>query len=147
MKVPNLNSDFLLLHLCISLSLLTVSCSQSKIAQCQKITQVTIETTNNTNQLSNNLKTQDPQQVLKVADAFEKAAQNMKNLSIEDRQLKEYQSGFAIIYWGWSDATRNFIKNYRPNNVENLKQAKQRLDAVADKQRELVKGMNTYCQI
>jgi hypothetical protein len=81
-----------------------------------------------------------------VAEVFEKSAEKMKNLSIEDPQLREYQSGFVTMYLGWGDATRNFIKNYKPNNIDNLKNAKQRLDAVAETEKKLVAGMNSYCQ-
>jgi hypothetical protein len=146
MKAPNLYSPSLLLPLCISLGFLTVSCSESKIAQCQKITQITIETANKTKELSSNGKIEAPEQTLKVAEVFEKSAEKMKNLSIEDPQLREYQSGFVTMYLGWGDATRNFIKNYKPNNIDNLKNAKQRLDAVAETEKKLVAGMNSYCQ-
>lgn len=146
MKFQYLHSNSLLFILSIILSLFTFGCSQSKINQCQNIIQVTIETANTTKELSNNGRTQDPQQTLKVADAFDKAAEKMKNLSIEDPQLQEYQSGFVTVYLGWSDATRNFIKNYKPNNIDNLKKAKQRLDEVAVNQRKLVEDMNNYCQ-
>ena len=146
MKFLRFNSRNALFFLCAALSFLSASCAQSTVSQCRQIIEVTMNIANETRTLSDNGNTKAPQDALQVADAFEEAAQTMRTINLQDQQLTEYQEGFATMYLGMSEATRNFIAALNQKDVEAARSAKERLQKLGSTERELVSGINRYCQ-
>ncbi|MGF1478026.1 MAG: hypothetical protein ACFB4I_00830 [Cyanophyceae cyanobacterium] len=108
--------------------------------------EVTMNIANETKALSNNGQTKEPQAALQVADAFEKAAQEMAKINLQDEQLVEYQDGFAQMYLGMSRATHSFIGALNDKDITAAKSAKEELQTLGSTERELVSGINSYCQ-
>ncbi|NJL84276.1 MAG: hypothetical protein HC890_17595 [Chloroflexaceae bacterium] len=129
-----------------AVGLLAVSCAEIKTSQCRQIVEITRNIADKAQVLSNSGQTQDPQQVLQVADAFEEAAQEMKAIPLQDEQLVEYQSGYAQLYLGYSQATRHFIAALGEKEIEVLKQSQQELQRLGQKERQLGNAINDYCQ-
>ena len=77
---------------------------------------------------------------------FEEAAEEMKAFDIKDKQLLEYQDGFAKMYVGMSQATRDFVAALDRKDVSAAKSAKKQLQKLGSTERKLVSGMNSYCQ-
>ena len=137
-------------HLSFSLSLLTIltnflliSCAETKISQCQKIillTQKMAEESENYRQ------TTDIKKVLQVADIFEETSQQMKELKIEDEKLIEYQMGFADIYQGNADTTRQFVGALNDKDINTAKSMQQQVQQLGQKEQDLGTEMNDYCQ-
>src|SRR5919202_2439445 len=100
---------FVLLPLTATLSLLTVSCSESKVSQCNKIIKVANQAVTEAKSITNGGQASDPKAMLKAADAMEKASTEMKALNVKDAKLRDYQAGFIKMYGDTSKATRNFV--------------------------------------
>ncbi|ACK68075.1 conserved hypothetical protein [Rippkaea orientalis PCC 8801] len=118
-------------------------CAETKVSQCQKIILIT---KNIAQESENNRQTKDIQKALKVADAFEEAAQNMKDLKISDEQLVKYQLGFAEVYQGYAQTTRQFVAALQKKDIPTLQLMQQQLRQLGRKEPELGEAMNRYCQ-
>ena len=124
-------------------NLILVSCSENIISQCKKIISITQEIAKES---QNNRKTEDVQKALQVADSFDQASVRMRNLSISDRNLVEYQLGFADIYKGYAQTTRQFIFALQKNDINTVKLMQQQLQQLGQKEPKLGNRMNNYCQ-
>ncbi|MEA5510919.1 hypothetical protein VB715_14190 [Crocosphaera sp. UHCC 0190] len=129
--------------LIISSNLWLGSCAENKISQCQKIILITQKIAEES---SNNRQTKDIKKVLQVADSFEETAQQMKQLKIEDEQLVEYQMGFAEIYQGNADTTRQFVSALNNQDISTARLMQQQVQQLGKKEQELSSQMNSYCQ-
>lgn len=130
-------------YLTIACSLLAVSCAQTKISQCQSIIEITQKIAEESKE---NRQTKDIQKVLQVADSFEEAAEDMKNLTIEDEELIRYQTGLAEVYEGNGKTTRDFIAALQQKDITTAKLNQQKVQQIGQKEQELVTEMNLYCQ-
>jgi hypothetical protein len=135
--------SLILSYLAISLNFLLVSCAETKVSQCQKIILITQKIVQES---QNNRQTKDIKQALKFADVFEEAGQQMKQLKIEDEQLAKYQLGFAEIYQGNADTTRQFVSALNNKDITTARLMKQQVQQLGKKEQELGNQMNTYCQ-
>ena len=124
-------------------NLILASCSENVVSQCKKIILITQEIAKES---QTNRKTEDIQKALKVADSFDKAAVEMRNLSISDKNLVEYQLGFADIYKGYAQTTRQFIFALQKNDIDTVKLMQQQLQQLGQKEPKLGNRMNSYCQ-
>ncbi|WP_232014482.1 hypothetical protein [cyanobacterium endosymbiont of Rhopalodia gibberula] len=120
-----------------------VSCSENRVYQCKKIISITQEIAKESQA---NRKTEDIQEALQVADSFEKAAAEMRNLSISDENLVKYQLGFANIYQGYAQTTRKFILALQKRDINTVKLMQQQLQQLGQKEPKLGNRMNSYCQ-
>ncbi|XTZ12704.1 MAG: hypothetical protein ACP8RL_03240, partial [cyanobacterium endosymbiont of Rhopalodia inflata] len=77
---------------------------------------------------------------------FAKAAAEMKNLSISDKKLVKYQLGFANIYQGYAQTTRQFIFALQKKDINKVKLMQQQLQQLGQKEPKLGNKMNSYCQ-
>ncbi|GBF82428.1 hypothetical protein [Aphanothece sacrum] len=135
--------SLILSYLAISLNFILVSCAETKVSQCQKIILITQKIVQES---QNNRQTKDIKQALKFADVFEEAGQKMKQLKIEDEQLAKYQLGFAEIYQGNADTTRQFVSALNNKDISTARLMKQQVQQLGKKEQELGNQMNTYCQ-
>lgn len=135
--------SLILSYLAISLNFLLVSCAETKVSQCQKIILITQKIVQES---QNNRQTKDIKQALAFADVFEEAGQQMKQLKIEDEQLAKYQIGFAEIYQGNADTTRQFVSALNNKDISTARLMKQQVQQLGKKEQELGNQMNIYCQ-
>ena len=143
--MPSSRRFIVLVPLCIAIIFLSASCAGTKSSQCKKMVEITRKIASETKTLSDNRKTLDPQKVLQVADAFEGTAKEMKSLAIQDKQLQEYQFGFAKMYLGMGQATRDFVAALARKDLSKAKLAKEQLQQLGITERELVSQTNNYC--
>lgn len=128
----------------ISLGLLT-ACAPTKFSECEKIIQISVRVTEQTKELCQDCKTEDSQEALQVADVMEKAAEEMAAIEIADEELQTYQTGFREIYQDMSQATREFVAALHQKDIVTAKAAKAKLQQVGNKEKEVVDGINNYC--
>lgn len=136
---------FVLLPLTAALSLLTVSCSESKASQCNKIIEVANKVVSETTSITKDGQLSDPKTTLKAADAMEKASKEMEGLRINDEKLKDYQARFAKVYRDNSKATREYVTAFEKKDRRGLEAAVVNLDKAATPEAKLVNDTNTYC--
>ncbi|ACB52316.1 unknown [Crocosphaera subtropica ATCC 51142] len=127
----------------ILINLLLISCAETKVSQCQKIILLTQKMAEESESYR---QTTDIKKVLQVADLFEETSQQMKQLKIEDEQLQEYQMGFADIYQGNADTTRQFVAALKDKDIDTAKLMQQQVQQLGKKEQDLGTEMNAYCQ-
>ena len=136
---------FILLPLTAVISLLSVSCGESKISQCNKIIKVANQAVSQAKSVTNGGQANDPKAMLKAADAMEKASKEMKALNVKDKKLQEYQNGFIKMYGNTSKATRNFVTAFEKKDRPAAEAALTSLQQATTPERQLVADINTYC--
>ncbi|MGK7939629.1 MAG: hypothetical protein AB4062_05655 [Crocosphaera sp.] len=137
-------------YLSCSLSILTIlanflliSCAETKLSQCQKISLLMTKMAEESESYS---QTTDIKKALQVADIFEETLQQMKQLKIEDEQLIEYQMGLADIYQGYADTTRQFVAALNDKDINSIKLMQQQVQQLGQKEQDLGTEMKQYCQ-
>ncbi len=134
-----------IIFLSAAIGLLSASCADSKFSQCERIIQISVRVTEQTNELCSDCETENTQEALQVADVMEKAAEDMAATEINDPQLQTYQQGFIDIYRGMSQSTREFVAALNQKDINAAKSAKVKLQQVGSKEKEIVDGINNYC--
>ncbi|HEY9727768.1 MAG TPA: hypothetical protein V6D50_15065 [Chroococcales cyanobacterium] len=137
---------FVIVPMMAAVSLLTVSCTESKISQCQKIIDVANQAVNETKSLTNNGQTSDTTAMLKAADAMEKASKDMNAIDIKDEKLKNYQTGYVSMYRDTSKATRDFVTAFKKKNRPAAETALTNLQRATASEPQLANGLNGYCK-
>jgi hypothetical protein len=134
-----------LLLVCFSafLGLSTFGCAQTKVSQCQQIIAITKKIAQES---QNNRQTTDVKKILQVADFFEETADSMEKISIPDEKLAQYQQGFAEVYRGNAQATRDFIAALQNKDITSAKLTQKKVQEIGKKEQQLVTNMNAYCQ-
>lgn len=137
---------FVLLPLTAALSVLMVSCSESKVSQCNKIIKVANKAADEAKAITNGGKESDPKAMLKAADALEKASQDMESIKVSDEKLKDYQGRFFIMYRDTSKSTRDFITAFQKKDRSAAEAAVVKLQKATALETPLVQEINKYCQ-
>lgn len=137
---------FVLLPLTAALSVLIVSCSESKVSQCNKIIKVANQAADEAKAITNGGKESDPKAMLKAADALEKASQDMKSIKVNDEKLRDYQGRFFIMYRDTSKSTRDFITAFQKKDRSAAEAAVVKLQKATALETPLVQEINKYCQ-
>lgn len=135
---------FVLLPLTAALSLLTVSCSESKVSQCNKIIKIANKAVTEAKSITNGGQTSDPKAMLKAADAMEKASKDMEDIKVSDEKLQDYQNRFVIMYRDTSKATRDFVSAYGKDRSA-AEAALVNLQKATVPEKQLVDEINIYC--
>lgn len=126
--------------------LLTVSCSESKFSQCEKVFAIANDVANQTKSLTDSGKTKDIKAFLQAADVMEQAAQNLANLPLKDPQLIEYQTGFVTMYRDYAQATRDIVQARDNQDISAAKAAQEKVQQAGRSERTLGDGINGYCK-
>jgi hypothetical protein len=134
-----------LFSLTTALALLTASCSENKIAQCNRIIKIANETVTQAKTVPNGTQGSDPKFMLKAAEVMEKASKQMTDISINDPKLKDYQTSFAKMYRDTSKATRDFVKAYEKKDRSAADKASTNLQQAAIPEHQLLIDINNYC--
>jgi Na+/phosphate symporter len=93
-----------------------------------------------------NRETKDIKMVLQVADAFEKASEQLKKIELKDPKLTEYQQGLAEVYQGNAETTRNFVQALETKDIPTAKLAQEQVQQIGKKEQEIITQTNQYCQ-
>lgn len=136
---------FVLLSLTIAFSVLTASCSENKISQCNKIIKVTKKAVDAVNSITNGGQESNPKAMLQAAETMEKASQEMKSLKVKDEKLQNYQSRFVNMYRDTSKATREFVAAFEKKDRASAEIALLNVQRATTPEKQLVTDINTYC--
>jgi len=134
-----------LLPLSAALSLLTVSCGESRISQCNKIIKIANEPVNAAKPINNSSQASDPKVIRQLADVMDKASQDMKALKVKDEKLKDYQVGYVNMYRDLAKAIRDLEAPVKQKNRLAFEAALTNFKQAATPEAELAKEVNQYC--
>ncbi len=132
------------LSLFLILTGLFTACAATKTSQCQKIIVITQKMAKKSEKYRNS---QDIAQVLEVADYFEDAAAEMRDLSLPDKNLEIYQQGFAEVYSSHAQTTRQFIEALQNKDIARLRLLQRQVQQIGQKEQKLGEDMNNYCNL
>jgi mevalonate kinase len=118
-------------------------CGNDKLAKCREIITIAVEIDQKTKE---NLNNKNAENVLAVADIFEKNSTQIKKIIIKDEQLNKYSKELGEIYQKYAETTRNFIVAFQDKNVEQAVFYKEEISKLFQKQQQLVTEINSYCQ-
>lgn len=136
---------FVLVPLTAVISVLAVSCAESKVSQCNKIIKVTNEAVTQAKTVTRGGQASDPKAMLQAAEAMEKASKEMEAIPVNDAKLKDYQTGFIKMYRDTSKATRDFVKAFEKKDRSSAETALTNLQPYNTSEKQLVADINTYC--
>ncbi|MEW5858596.1 MAG: hypothetical protein AB1861_14615 [Cyanobacteriota bacterium] len=128
-----------------AVSFLSVSCSESKITQCQKIFKITNETVNETKTVTNGGQNSSPEALVKTADIWDKSAQKMTNIKVSDVKLQTFQANFIRMYRESSKATREYVAALKKRDFPAVDAGFKKLQKSYNPEKNLVSGINRYC--
>jgi predicted metal-dependent hydrolase len=125
---------------------LLASCTENKLSQCQRIFQVANGVKQETQEMTKSGKVIDKKTWFLAANKLEEAAKNMESMTLSDKQLKEYQTGFAEVYRDYAGATREIIKVLDTKDRVAAKSAQEKVKRASKLEQELGTKINSYCQ-
>lgn len=136
---------FVLIPLTAAIGMLSVSCTESKVSQCNKIIQVANQAVSEAKAVTKGGQISDPQAMLKAADSMEKASQEMEAIEVKDAKLQDYQAGFITMYRDTSKSTRDFVTAFQKKERSTAEAALTKLQQATAPEKQLVQEINTYC--
>lgn len=135
-----------ILPMTAAVSFSLVSCSESKITQCQKIFKITNETVNETKTVTNGGQNSSPEALAKTADIWDKSAQEMTKIKVNDPKLKKFQADFIRMYRESSKATREYVAALKKRDFPAVDAGFKKLQKSYNPEKNLVTGINSYCR-
>lgn len=129
------------------ISLLAVSCGQSRIAQCNQMIQVANQAVNDAKVVTNNLPQDDSQAeaMRQAAAIMDKASTDMNAIEVTDETLQDYQASFAKMYSDMSQAMGEFAWAFEQKDRQAAEAAQINLQQATTPEKQLVDTLNAYC--
>jgi hypothetical protein len=115
-----------------------------KSEQCEQLIAVANQAVNGVEAITRNTQPTN-ENLLRVADIAETAAEDMAALQLFDPQLRSFQSQFIQMYQGTSSTTRQFVAALEVDDDSAAHAAHQRLEAATSVEEPLVANVNRYC--
>ena len=84
--------------------------------------------------------------ILKIADSFDKTAEKVQKLSLNDPQLADYQQQLVTIYRGNGEATRSMINALASKDILTAKLAQDQVQNIGKQEQQVITDINRYCQ-
>ncbi|MDJ0688506.1 MAG: hypothetical protein QNJ41_08345 [Xenococcaceae cyanobacterium MO_188.B32] len=137
-----------ILCLSIFIGLLTVSCSDTKYAQCEQIIQIANNVVNEkTKLIDTNNSTEEIESTtwLQAARTIAQAAQKLENIELQDPKLIKYQTDLAQIYRIYSRATYDAVRAWEHKNIKALQIAHTDAERAGQLEEKLGNVINNYC--
>jgi hypothetical protein len=126
-------------------SVFAQSANQTKIAQCNRIIEITNEAVRDAKRFTGDGQASDPKSLLLAANAMDSAAGRLQNLSIADVKLQAYKSRFIQLYGQTSQAIHAFVAAFEEKDRPAAEAALVRLQQATRSEGPLVIEINNYC--
>ena len=120
-----------------------ISCSASKTAQCKKLILSTQKMAEESSEYRNTTEEAD---ILKIADSFEKTADKVEKLQINDPRLADFQQQLVNIYRGNGEATRSMLNALASKDILTAKLAQDQVQNIGKQEQQVITDINRYCQ-
>ncbi|HEY9645303.1 MAG TPA: hypothetical protein V6C88_02980 [Chroococcidiopsis sp.] len=127
------------------LSVLAVSCGESKVSQCNKLIEVANKAVSEVQAVTASAQPQDVTAMTKIADTADAATAEMQALELADESLKGYQQRFVTMYTDTSKATRELVDAVGKKDSAAAEASFTALQAATSQESGLVGEVNTYC--
>ncbi len=133
--------------LSVLIGLLTVSCSDTKYAQCKQIIQIAngvVKEKNKSIDIDNSTDIES-KTWLQAANTIAQAAQKLENIELQDPNLIKYQTDLVQIYRIYSQATYDAVRAWEHKNIKALQIAHTDAEKAGQLEEKLGGMINNYC--
>ncbi|MEQ9669903.1 hypothetical protein [Coleofasciculus sp. G2-EDA-02] len=139
--------NFLRLFVTAVISLLAVSCGQSKVSQCNQMIQVANQAVSDAKVVTNGVQEDNPQAeaMRQAAAVMDKASTEMNAIDVTDETLQDYQTSFSNMYRDTSQAMRDFAVAFEQKDRQAAEAAQMNLQQATTPEKQLVDNLNAYC--
>jgi hypothetical protein len=131
------------------IGLLFAGCSESRVAQCNKMVKVANEAVALSQEFSESAQVSDPKEGAKafveVATKIDMITATMKGLEISDEKLQGFQAEFVKLYEGVSKGLRDGATALEKNDLEAAQTAFTTIENSSKGEDQLVNNVNSYC--
>ncbi|UBF24719.1 hypothetical protein K9N68_24060 [Kovacikia minuta CCNUW1] len=141
-----LHKRLTLLSAIATLSVFAVSCSESKVAQCNKVSAVVNKAANETQAIGKSNNPDKMAELSKAADTVDQYAKELEAVQVTDEKLKGLQASFVKMYRDTSKSSRELVAAAKAKNVPTVKTSLQSLQTATSKETTLVNDFNQYCR-
>jgi hypothetical protein len=129
-----------------SVALIVAGCSESKVAQCNKLIDVANQAAQASQEFGNNPQPEKGGKAFTdMADKLDTLTASMEAIAISDEKLKGYQSSFVNMYKAASKGLRGGAVAFDKKNSEAMNKELQAIQTATAGEAKLVGDINTYC--
>lgn len=125
----------------VAIGCLVVSCGESKVTQCNKLSNII----NQADAVTKDAKTGKPSALIKAAVELDKVALSLKAIEVKDEKLQGMRSSFAIVYRDISKSFRKIAGAIQRQDAQTIKSGLKFLKQARKKDKALVEEINSYC--
>ncbi|HEY9623454.1 MAG TPA: hypothetical protein V6C78_24060 [Crinalium sp.] len=143
--MPFFHKPVAVVSVAVALGVLTVSCGESKVSQCNKLIGVANKAVTDVQAITSNANPQDVSAMTKIADTADQAKASMEGLELSDEKLKVFQQRFVAMYSDTSKSTRELVSAVGANNSQAAETAYKQLQTATNQETPLVNEVNGYC--
>ncbi|MGA7936134.1 MAG: hypothetical protein WCA35_21450 [Kovacikia sp.] len=129
-----------------AISVLTVGCSESKVAQCNKVSAVVNKAASETQAIGKSGNPDKMAELSKAADTVDQYAKELEAVQVQDDKLKGLQTSFIKMYRDTGKSSRELVSAAKAKNVPTVKTSLQSLQAATSQESTLVNEFNQYCR-
>ena len=124
---------------------LLVSCSEGKVAQCNKLIEIANQAASDVESVTQSSTPEDPTAFLQIAATADNASSELEAIEIEDETLQGFRQRFITLYVETSAATQDLVAAVEEQNAPGAEEAYNRLEAATEQEGPLVDEVNSYC--
>lgn len=129
----------------VAIGLLVASCGPSKVAQCNKLSEVVNKAATEAQQLGKSSSNQ-LDDLSKAADSLDGFATELEAVKISDEKLKDFQAQFVKMYRDTGKASRALVEAAKKRDSNAGQKALQELRRATGQESDLVRDINNYCK-
>jgi uncharacterized membrane-anchored protein YhcB (DUF1043 family) len=144
--MKNLHKRVALLSVIAATSVLTISCSESKVAQCNKVSAVVNKAASETQSIGKSNNPDKMAELSKAANTVDQYAKELEAVQVKDDKLKGLQANFIKMYRDTSKSSRDLVAAAKVKNVPAVKTSLQSLQTATSQESSLVNEFNQYCR-
>lgn len=122
-----------------------ISCTESKVSQCNRLIEVANQAVAQVQDTTQNADPDDVEAFLQIADTADQAAADLEALDLKDDQLQTYKGQFITMYSATSEATRSLVDAVNSQDTAAAQDAYSSLQTATSQESGLVDAVNTYC--
>jgi outer membrane murein-binding lipoprotein Lpp len=132
----------------IVLTLSLGGCSESKSAQCQKISAIANSLVEETRSLSQTKELSNPNldNWLQGAETIDRSARSMEELSLEDTQLVAYKNDWVKVQRNNARSTKDIVKAWQDRDLTAAEKAKKSVTEAGKLEQKVTTQINSYCE-
>lgn len=141
--LPKFCQRWLIGLLILALNQGLTGCATSVADQCKKLMLITQKTSEQSQKYR---QTTDSEEVLKVSDAFEEAAERLEKLNLQDPTLAQHQNTLATVYRGNAESSRTMLQALASKDILTAQLAQNQVQTLGQQERQAITDINVHCQ-